>query len=478
MAAGGIGARIARFWEKDIWRADHLAQATLRCWSYAVLRVISISATVFRETNAGSRAAALSFSSLLGLGPLIAIAMLVAGLVLGQGNPDLAVVTLNRLLRFVAPQLDQYEHLQNAAAHAGAAAGSVAVNPELVAMINGFIAGSRSGSAGVFGALSLVLIVLFLFKSVEDVFNEIWGVRRGRSWLMRVVFYWTILTLGAVLFFAAVALLGAGAFVNVFVGRLPFGAELVRLLRWSLPIFSFVLLVGVLTIFYRVIPHTRVFWRAAATGALVVALLLLLNNFLTFFYLERVIQTRSLYGSLGIVPVLMFGLYIFWLYVLVGGQISYAVQNVHYRNSQIAWGSLSVAMRDRIALVVLLAIGRRFRDCRPPLSSSALGTIVKVPSQVLNECLNRLADMGLIAAVPPAPGAPAELLYQPARPLDRITLFEFKSAADNLGDDPVGDALDRLDPIVAEFHAAQNTLSEHPFFRRTIEGVLAEGEKA
>ena len=111
-------------------------------------------------------------------------------------------------------------------------------------------------------------------------------------------------------------------------------------------------MVGVLAVFYRVIPNTKVFWRASFTGAVVVAVLLMLNNYLAFLYLRRVIFTKSLYGSLGIIPVLMFGLYIFWLFVLIGGQISYAVQNVHFRNSQVAWGTLSSSMRERLSLAV------------------------------------------------------------------------------------------------------------------------------
>ena len=35
---------------------------------------------------------------------------------------------------------------------------------------------------------------------------------------------------------------------------------------------------------------------------------------------------KSLYGSLGLMPILIFGMFIFWFFVLVGGQISYAVQ--------------------------------------------------------------------------------------------------------------------------------------------------------
>jgi membrane protein len=199
---------------------------------------------------------------------------------------------------------------------------------------------------------SLILIVLLLFKSIEDAFNDIWGVRLGRSLLMRIVFYWTTLTLGAVLFFSILTLLGVSAAVNVF-QQPPGGSDLQALLRWMLPAFALPLLVGFLTLVYRVIPNTHVFWRAAFVGAVVVAALLLLNNVVALLYVKRVVLERSLYGSLAIFPVFMLGLYIFWLYVLIGGVISYAVQNVHFRNSQAAWGSLSESMRERLSLVLL-----------------------------------------------------------------------------------------------------------------------------
>lgn len=462
----GVGTRISQLWRRDIWQASNLTDRSPKGFFYALLRVVSITATRFSETKTGSRAADLSFSSMLGLGPLIAIGMLVASTVLGERNPNLAVDALNRLISFVAPQLDQYEKLDSGNA--------VAVNPDLVRMIDGFIKGAQSSTVGVIGALSLIVIVLLLFKSIEDVFNDIWGVRRGRSLLMRVVFYWTVLTLGGVLFFASVAVMGAGSFVNEVVGRL-FGPEMVRLLSWSLPSFSFVLLVSVLSVFYRTIPNTRVQWRAALSGALAVALLLTANNFLQFLYLRRVLLTKSLFGSLGVIPVLMFGLYIFWLFVLIGGQISYAVQNVHARNSQLAWGGLSAAVRERLSLAVLVAICRRFHECKPPISLPELASTVGLPTQILNECLNRIVDLGFVRSVPDEAGAAmAEPVYQPARPLSRITLLEFKSAADNRGTEPSGAAHFRIDPIVGDFSAALGQLGEQEFFRKSMEELLSQ----
>jgi membrane protein len=461
--------------------------------------------------------------------------VLVAGFALDRQDPNLAANTLSRLIYFVAPQVAQYSKLphhrerhassesnspddsattnddkddkedapvsasspapnqppasSSASAKESPPQGNAAVtispgkpdmqlNPRLVRMMNNFISQGRSGSAGTVGFFSLVIIVLLLFKTVEDTFNEIWGVRSGRSLMMRVVFYWTILTLGAVLFFASVTLLSAGAFLNVFneaISSLPFSEQVAVALQWSLPAFSFTLVVLLLTIFYRVIPHTRVYWRAAFVGALVVASLLMLNNYLAFLYVRRVILTESLYGSLGFPLVVMFGLYIFWLYVLIGGQISYAVQNVHFRNSQAAWTHLSQSTRERLLLVVLLTICRRFQDCRPPVTVTQLGDMIKVPTQILNECLNRLVDLKLITPLPaPEDDDSTDLRYQPARPLNRITLVEFKRFHDDYGENPIGTSIEHLDPLLTKFAQETNRLGAQPFFTKNMEELFAE----
>jgi len=530
--------RFSELYRKEIWKPGQLKHRTPRAVLYAVLRVASITWTVFSETKAASRAAALSFSSLLGLGPMVALTVLVAGFALDRQDPNLAANTLSRLIYFVAPQVAQYSKLphhrdrhakaedtanddaaatddeRNAASNTPAANASPAppassnpdsatasstnketapnrtspgalslksdmqLNPRLVRMMNNFISQGRSGSAGTVGFFSLVVIVLLLFKTVEDTFNEIWGVRSGRSLLMRVVYYWTILTLGAVLFFASVTLLSAGAFLSVFndaISSLPFSEQVAVALQWSLPAFSFTLVVLLLTVFYRVIPHTRVYWRAAFIGALVVASLLMLNNYLAFLYVRRVILTESLYGSLGFPLVVMFGLYIFWLYVLIGGQISYAVQNVHFRNSQAAWGHLSQSTRERLLLVVLLTICRRFQDCRPPITASQLGVMIKVPTQILNECLNRLVDLRLITPLPaPVDDDSTDLRYQPARPLNRITLLDFKRFHDDYGENPIGTSIEHLDPILTHFTQETNRLGAQPFFSKNLEDLFAE----
>jgi membrane protein len=101
--------------------------------------------------------------------------------------------------------------------------------------------------------------------------------------------------------------------------------------------------------------------------------------------------------------------------------------------------------------------------------------MLKVPTQLLNECLNRLVKLELVATLRSPPEATStDYLYQPARPLNKMTLFDFKTLDENLGENPIGTSLDRIDPLVSFYDAALNRLGEQDFFRKTVEELLAE----
>ncbi len=463
-----MSSRVLRLWKasvrlfaKEIWNPALLNERSLRGRCYACLRVIAITWNVFTETNAASRAAALTFSSLLGLAPLLAIAFAIAGFVIGEDSSGLAVTTVNKIIELAAPQVSQ-----SGAESTG--------NPQMAAFLQGVIESSRSAPAGVVGALTLIVIAVQLFTSIENTFNEIWGVRQGRSWFLRIVFYWTLLTLGSVLFFGAVALQVAGAFVSIF-DVLPLGSTLHLLFDKLLPLLSLFLLIGLLTLFYRFIPNTRVRWVAAFAGATVVAVVLVLNNVLSFLYFNRVFLTQSLYGSLSVPIILMFGLYFFWLFVLVGCQISYAIQNAAFRSSRAAWSSLTLGTRERLSLVVLLTIARRFASCLPPASVSQLSKLIKLPAHVLNESLNRLVDLGLVTPLPPDPDQePGDNAYQPSRPLNRITLGEFRKLFSEHGDDPVGETIERIDPLIPLYRDRASEMREGDLLKKPLDQLLAD----
>lgn len=458
--------RLERLFKTEIWRVTHLREPSRRASVFRLLRILAISVSGIRQTNIASRAAGLCFSSLLGIGPLLAVGVTLSGFLLERTDSDLMVRSVNRAIIFVAPQITIPED-------ATAEEAEAAMNPELAAFIDDFISRAQSGTVGVAGMILIVLVAIQLLTSVENAFNAVWGVKRGRSMVQRVVVYWTVISLGAILAFAALGLFSL-SFTDVF-QHLPLGRELIAFTKWLAPLFSFLLLTVLLTAFYRFMPNTQVAWWPAFCGAAIVALLLMANNALTFLYVQRVVTTYSIYGSVGILPVVMIGLFVFWLIVLFGAQIIYSVQNVNYLSNQEAWQGISHSTRELLSLVLLVLVCRRFRECAAPYSSGDLTSLIRAPSQIVNESLSRLVDMGYLAAIPDTESRAFSLTrYQPARPLEAITLERFCREFEDYGNSEAAHLLDDLDPLVKRYREEFRRSEPDGTGGRNLAALLAE----
>ena len=294
----------------------------------------------------------------------------------------------------------------------------------------------------------------------------------------RVVFYWTFITLGGVLGFSSITLFSTASIVRGF-KLLPFGSELTNLYLLAGPLFSFVLVVALLYGFYRMIPNTRVNWRPALVGALAVAILLVLNNYLSFVYVQRVISQGSLYGSVGIIPVLMVGLYIFWFFVLIGGQITYSVQNADTLTHREAWNNISDYTRLTLSLAAFIIICRRFKECLQPPTAEELSSQIRAPGHILNECLSRLSDLRLVNSTAAAEDASPNLKrYQPARPLSRITLGEFRAALEHYGNDDGAELLHDVDPVIELLRAEAKPIHMAEHASPTFDQLISESGAA
>jgi len=72
--------------------------------------------------------------------------------------------------------------------------------------IHEFIQNTRSGALGLTGSILLVFAAISMLSRIEDTFNDIWGVARGRSWFMRIVLYWGVISLAPMLLVVALGL--------------------------------------------------------------------------------------------------------------------------------------------------------------------------------------------------------------------------------------------------------------------------------
>ena len=234
------------------------------------------------------------------------------------------------------------------------------------------------------------------------------------------------------------------------------------------------MLSSVLATFYRFIPNTIVTWRASFIGAICALGLIGANNLAAFtLYSNRVQLDQTLYGSLAIVPVLMYGMYFFWLFILLGGRVSYAVQNAHFKTDNIAWDKLNFASKESISLLLFATICRRFRGCQPALSGRELAEISKLPIQYVNASLMRLCDLHLVSSIPPEAGEPFQnYKYQPALPLDKIELSDFKLRFEGHGNMPDESLFDDCDPVVKRFHDSLEQAQRSALSDLTMEDII------
>jgi membrane protein len=298
---------------------------------------------------------------------------------------------------------------------------AVAARKAIARNIHQFIQTTRSGALGVTGSVVLIFAAISLLSRIEDAFNDIWGVVRGRSWFMRIVLYWGVLTLAPLLLVVALGL-ATGAHLETFrllVQRMPYvGRFLFEFGFYLLPV-----VISCLTfaLFYMLMPNARVRWQAALVGGLVGGLLFHLNNLVSVLYVSRVVVNSMVYGSLGLVPVFMIGLYFCWLILLFGAQVAYAFQNrtAYLEEKQIE--NVNQRGREFIALRLMTSIGLHFCRGEPPLSVTDMSEELSVPTRLIRQVMQPLLAARLVVET-------AESAFLPARPLERITCHDILQA--------------------------------------------------
>jgi membrane protein len=107
-----------------------------------------------------------------------------------------------------APAMDGATGLTNQAAMPAfvQAKETVRARREIARSINTFIQNTRSGALGVTGSVLLIFAAISMLSRIETTFNDIWGVERGRSWFMRIVLYWGVISLTPLLLVIALGL--------------------------------------------------------------------------------------------------------------------------------------------------------------------------------------------------------------------------------------------------------------------------------
>ena len=280
----------------------------------------------------------------------------------------------------------------------------------VTSQITNFVSNFQSGKLGVSAVLALIFVAISLLANIEATFNDIWGVTQGRGWFVRIVQYWAALTLGPLFLLSAVTLTTWAKVSQQMVQQVP-------VVNFFMPFFVPLIILSIgCTLLYLVMPNTKVPWKAAVLGGLVAGGLLQLNSFFNVLYVSRVFTYKQIYGSMAALPLFLLGLYLSWMLVLLGAQVTYAYQNRQAYVQERKAETISQRGREFMAARIMTHISQRFSSAKPPPTACEMAQDLTIPLRLVGQIVAALTQAGLVLEV-----AGSESGYAPGRPLAQIT---------------------------------------------------------
>ena len=369
-------------------------QRTIRRW-FEVLRYCN---RHLSEDRAPVLAAALAFRVLLGLVPMLVVATVIARSFLQDDFPKFVGGLITELgLADVTLGGSTTEKVQ-----------------DLGSWLQGLVANASSVDLSTLGWVGFIIVAfsaIWVLVTIEEGFNRIYRAPKGRSWLRRLMIYWFLLTFPAVLIGAVPFLTGL---FDSFESSLPEWSWLTTSLRF---VTGTLILWLLLVMTYMWVPNTTVEARPAMIGALTAAILIEAAKNLLGIYTAHALTLNKLYGSLGLIPLFMFWMYLMWMFVLLGLEVSAIIQTLRGRDIEIlARAEEEEGLVDpAIAIRVVEFVASSFDQGRPA-KADEVSRELKLELLLVRAMLDRLERAGIVARLQQIDG------YTLARPADQIEL--------------------------------------------------------
>ncbi len=253
---------------------------------------------------------------------------------------------------------------------------------------------------GVLGGISLAFFIytaISMVQKMEESFNYVWYVAKRRSFARRVTEYMIVMLIGPVIIVVAlgmIASLRSNTIVQFFLTNEAFGPILVATNKLT----PYLLVTGVFTFLYMYMPNTKVRFKAAIIGGLAGGFIW--ASLSAIFAAVVVFSTgkQAIYAGFAVAIFTLIWLYLNWLVLLFGAQLAYYIQNPAFLRIGRREPRLSNAMSERLALNIMLYVGRAFRDPEKSITAAEISDEMRMPSITLAPVLAALEEGGLLAA--------------------------------------------------------------------------------
>lgn len=284
--------------------------------------------------------------------------------------------------------------------------------------------------AGV-GILLLIYTVLSLLSSIENSFNEIWEIKKGRTFIRRITDYIAITLFAPILIFASS---GLSIFLNTEatnIQGLEWFNHLGFVFKIILKITSLLLLSGLFTFIYIVLPNTRVKFKSAMWAGIVAAIAFDLLQWAYIKFQIGAVKYNAVYGSFAALPLFLIWVQYSWFIVLFGAELSFANQNVDHYELETEIENISTRYRRVISLLVANMVVKNFIDGKPPMTAVQIAEKLDMPIRLARLIIFDFTETKIFTEV--KTDKEKEVAYQPGISESKLSVKYILDALDTKG---------------------------------------------
>lgn len=267
----------------------------------------------------------------------------------------------------------------------------------------------KSSTIGIFALAILIWVGLQTFNNIDRTLNHIWSSERERPFLQKLSNFIVVSVIAPVVVTAALS-------VPMIARKLPVTRDIFERLPALAPILNYItpgaLIFSLFTALYCWVPVAQIRLRSALYGAAFTTVGLQVTNIIMQIYFR--FGTNTAYGKLAVLPLLGFWMYLGWVIVILGAEVSFLVQN--HRDLLFREDREPSFRETEGFLRVLIHLHRAYLEGKNPVTWEELRECSELNSASLGQILRFATREGLVLSF--------EGQYALARDITRIPISE------------------------------------------------------
>jgi len=423
--------KLSHFFNHKLWRVRIDKLDKKQGFFLRQLRIFTLAINGFNEDKCLLKATALTYYTLFSIVPVIALAFAIAK---GFGYQE--TLQQNLLLKFN----DQKDVLLQAFVYA-----------------DKMLANTQGGLIAGVGIILLLWSVIKLLSSTENSFNEIWEIKRDRTWTRKITDYLSIMLIGPIFIILSG---GLTVWLKTGLDTVASNVSMISPIVFIFfKLFAFVLIWAMFIFLYMALPNTKVTFKGAAMGSLVAAILFEILQWAYVTSQIGVAEYNKIYGSFAALPLFLIWIQYSWFVVLFGAELTFAHQNVDHYELESDINNISDRYKRVIALMMANLVVKNFIEGKTPLTSSEIAAKLDLPLRLARLIINEFTEMSVFNEVKLSDEN--DIGYQPAISDTKMTVKFIIDKLDEKGVNqlPIEDSkeLDTVNRLMKDMDEVLNT---------------------